>query len=231
MAQQINLCTPLFLKQKKYFSGTTMGLALAVFLVLGGVLSAYWSWNMNQLGEHYQRSIGANLTEIDRLKTAIRAIKDDAAPAGASVTQELQARRAELQQREQLVHELKQGLVTQDTGHSARLRLLSQSIPAQVWLTGAKADAQRLELSGYTLEPAMLNPWMERLSGAELLREHKFSTVKVELAGVQERSGSNLAPAPVLPASMQRAALPNIWAFTLVSMLPDPAAPVAGAKP
>jgi Tfp pilus assembly protein PilN len=231
MAQQINLCTPIFLKQKHYFSALTMGLALTVFVVFGGGLLAYWSWSLKQLGDNYQQAINLNLRELDRLKEAVRTAKDNAGPADAALLQQLQARRSELQQREQLLDELKTGLVQEDTGHSARLRLIAQSIPAQVWVTGVKADDRQFELSGYTLEPAVLNPWMEQLSASPLLRNQKLSTVNVQLVGAELRSGARLAASPVQPAVLARSASHSMWTFTLVNKMIDPVSSGTGDKP
>jgi hypothetical protein len=41
MPQQINLSTPVLLAQKRYFSAQTMLASLAVFVLLGGAMTAY----------------------------------------------------------------------------------------------------------------------------------------------------------------------------------------------
>ncbi|MDH5204611.1 MAG: PilN domain-containing protein [Hylemonella sp.] len=227
MAQQINLCTPLFLKQKKYFSATTMWLALWVFLLLGGGLSAYWSWSMRQLGEDYQRSIAANLAEIQALKAAIQTSKENAAPADSTLMQELQASRSALEQRQRWLDDLKSGLVTVDTGHSAHLRLLAQSIPAQAWLTGVKVSGGQVEVSGYVLEPALLRSWVERLTASDLLRDYQLSSMKVEQVAADGRSG---AARPVQFASTRRSGDPQTWAYVLVIEKRKPPESGAGDK-
>jgi hypothetical protein len=85
MPQQINLCTPIFLTQKRYFSAQTMASALGVFVLLGGLLSGYWSWTLKTVSAGYQQSVGANQREIERLKAAVRANRDNAAPADAAL--------------------------------------------------------------------------------------------------------------------------------------------------
>ena len=129
------------------------------------------------------------------------------------MAQELQGRKAELLQREKLLDELQRGLFQPGWGHSARLQLVAQSIPAQVWVTEVKADESQLDVSGFTLEPAALNAWVSKLAASPLLQGQKLATVKVESVS----------------ASLPGAPRPT-WSFHLVSALGKSAA-VAGGKP
>jgi len=177
MPQQINLCTPIFLTQKRYFSAQTMASALGVFVLLGGLLSGY-----------------------------------------SALVQALQAGQAELVQREQLLAELKRGLLREGQGHAARLQLVAQSIPPQAWVTAIRAEELRMELSGYTLEPAALNGWMERLARSPLLEGQRLSVVKVERVAADGRA-SGVVPTAVAA----RAATAPLWSYTLVTAQPAPA--------
>lgn len=226
MPQQINLCTPIFLTQKRYFSANTMAQALGVFLLLGGILSAYWTWSLQQISAGYQQSVATNQREIDRLQAAIKVSQASTAPADAALVQELQQRRDELQHREQLLEELRRGLTREGWGHSARLQLVAQTIPPQAWVTEIKADDSRLELSGYTLEPAALNVWMARLAASPLLQGQQLATVKVERAVTELRDATG-APA-IAPGA---AAGPAVWSFILVSAVAAPPVAAAGARP
>ncbi len=223
MAQQINLCNPIFLTQKRYFSASTMAQALGVFLLLGGLLSAYWAWTLQSLGEGYQQSVANNQRELTRLQAAIQVIRANAAPANAAQLQELQARQAELQQRELLLRELKRGLLREGHGHAARLQLVARSIPPQAWVTEIRADELRLELSGYTLEPSALNSWVARLSDSTLLEGQQLAVVKVERV---DAAGARASPSAAAP--LRGAGGSPLWSYTLVTAL-TPAA--MGARP
>ena len=72
MAQQINLCTPILLKPKRYFSAQTMAITLGVFVVLGGALCGVWVWNLQQATTAFQQSMAAQERELEGLKTALR---------------------------------------------------------------------------------------------------------------------------------------------------------------
>jgi Tfp pilus assembly protein PilN len=210
MAQQINLCNPIFLTQKRYFSASTMVRALGVFLLLGGLLSVYWAWTLQALNAGYQQSAATNQREIDRLQAALQANRAAAGPADTAAVQELEARKTELQQREVLLLELKRGLLREGYGHAARLQLVARSIPPQAWVTEVRADDLRLELSGYTLEPAALNNWVARLAESPLLEGQQLSVVKVERVNPETRSaGAAVAPAASGP----------LWSYTLVTAL------------
>lgn len=210
MPQQINLCNPIFLTQKRYFSASTMARSLGVFVLLGGLLSGYWSWTLQSLSAGYQQSVNSNQREIARLQAAIQVNRANAAPADAAQLKELQARQTELQQRELLLMELKRGLLREGYGHAARLQLIARSIPPQAWVTEVRADDLRLELSGYTLEPAALNGWVAKLAESPLLEGQQLSVVKVERVSTEGRAaGATAVPAVSGP----------LWSYTLVTAL------------
>lgn len=219
MAQQINLCTPILLAPKRYFSANTMALTLVVFLILGGALCASWVWNVNQTTQAFRDSMAAQGRQLDGLKAAIAQSKAQAAPPDATLTAQLQALRVLASQRAQLRDALKQGLFEPGRGHSDRLALLARTIPTQAWVTDVKMDSTRLEARGFTLETAALNEWVDRLALAPLTQGLKLSTVKVESASL---------PAALRPASAASATLSApqrpVWSFHWVSSAPvDPA--------
>lgn len=225
MTQQINLCTPLFLIEERYFAAATVARALVVFVVLAGALLGLGVWGLDVIVSGYQQSVASNQKEVERLRAAITLNKANSAPADAALIQELQARQAELLQRQRLLGEMRRGLVREGWGHSARLQLLAQSIPAQAWVTGVKADEQRLELSGYTLDPASLNAWVARLSTSPLLDGQQLAVVKVERVSTDTR-GRDLATASPRPG----AGAP-LWSYTLVTAMAPVLAPASGARP
>ena len=232
MPQQINLCTPILLTQKRYFSAQTMAQALAVFVLLGGGLCVYWVWSLNVASESFKKSLVSQSRELESLQSAIAQNKANAGPVELALTQDLQSRRSELVQREKLREELQRGLFRPGWGHAARLQLVAQSIPAQVWVTEVKADETQLEVSGFTLEPSALNDWVGRLAASPLLEGQRLSTVKVENANVATltavvdgATGSALpAASSVVPASRP------VWSFSLVNALGKPSA-ISGSKP
>lgn len=223
MPQQINLCTPILLTQKRYFSAQTMVQALAVFVLLGGGLCAYWVWSLNAASDGFRATLATQSRELESLQSALQQGKAGVGPLEAALMHDLQRQRAELLQREKLMDELQRGLFRPGWGHSARLQLLAQTIPAQVWVTEVKADEGQLDVNGFTLEPAALNDWVSKLAASPLMQGQKLSTVKVENASTAVTKAVPAASSAV--ADAPRA----MWSFHLVSAVGKPAA-VAGGK-
>lgn len=208
MPQQINLRTPILLTQRRYFSAGTMAWALGVIGAFSLALCVYWVWSLEASNAELQRTLGRHATERERLLAAIREQGSSPLPPDADLGPVLQARQAQLQQRERLLAELGRGLLRDGQGHAGRLRLVAQTIPAEVWVTEVLADEQQMEVTGFTFEPAALNLWVARLGAHPLLKGHVLSTVKVERvpAGVARPAGASGG-----------AGAPPRWAFTLVS--------------
>jgi Tfp pilus assembly protein PilN len=215
MPQQINLSTPILLSQKRYFSAQTMALTLAIFAVVGAALCEAWVWNLQSASAGFAQTMSDQAREVESLQAAIQRIKDSAAPADAALVQQLQEQRKVVQQKAQLLAALKNGMFVPGEGHSDRLQWVARSIPTPVWVTEIKADTTRFEVTGFTLEPAALNAWVDKLSESPLMQGLKLATVKVE----------NTAAAVVA----SRAA----WSFNLVSLAaPSTETPLpAGGKP
>lgn len=220
MPQQINLCTPLLLAPKRYFSAQTMVQALAVFVVLGGGLCAAWIWNLNRSTADMAQLRASQATELASLQSALLANAASAAPLSPELQAQVQSLRSQVQAQEKVLLALQEGRLVLGAAHSDRLALVSRSIPGPVWLTGVTADATRFEVTGYTLEPAALNEWVNRLAFSPLMQGLRLATVKVQSA----RLAKATAEATATPAGREA------WSFTLVSaQVPAPAVPEGGA--
>ena len=184
-----------------YSSAETMFQTLAVLMVLGGCLSTYWVWSLNSTGEYLTKSMAAQAIEIESLKQ-----KNADGQPSAALEQELQDSRTELLQREKLAQELQRGLLSPGWGHAARLQLVAQSIPAQVWVTKMSSDEAQFEISGFTLEPAALGKWVAILAASPLFEGQHLSTVNIDNArtSMQEAVSGTLRPT---------------WSFSLVSVM------------
>ncbi len=231
MPQQINLCTPILLTQKRYFSAQTMAQALAVFVLLGGGLCAYWVWSLNSASEGFKLTLATQAQELASLQAAIQQGKVSSVPMEAALAQQLQGHKLDLQQRQSLMEALQRGLFRPGWGHAARLQLVARSIPPQVWVTDLMADEHQLKLTGFTLEPAALNGWVSSLAASPLLQGQELSTVKVEQASpaVLKTLGGTSTPVTSIASPATAAAQRPMWSFTLVSALGKPGTG-AGAK-
>lgn len=227
MAQQINLCTPILLTEKRYFSAQTMAQALLVFLVLGSGLCAAWVWSLQSSSRGFNETMATQTAEINSLQAAIARSRANAAPVDAGLVQQIQDKRNALAARSRLLAALRDGVMVPGFAHSDRLRWVASSIPEPVWLTGIKMDDGRFEVVGYTLEPSALNQWVAKLSASPLMSSLRLAQVKVE-------NTSQKAAAADKPST---GGAPT-WSFSLVSAEPPPRPPasaasaaVAGVKP
>jgi len=226
MAQQINLCTPILLTQKRYFSAHTMAVALGVFAVLGVLLFGVWVWNLDQGREAFAQTGVGQARELENLKAALERSRASAAPVDPALVAQLQAQRNNLAQREKLREALKEGMFRPGWGHSDRLTWVARSIPAPVWVTEVKMDGSRFEVSGFTLEPSALNDWVDQLAVSPLMQGLRLSTVKVENA---QEATATTARAPASSASTPAVAPRAMWSFNLISVEPVPASPAGSA--
>jgi len=209
MTQQINLCAPILLTKKRYFSAQAM---LVTFLVLMGLLSAscsYWVWQLDAEKTAFGLTFDRQSRELKSLQASLEKIKLDAGSVTKGLTQDLQAQRLKLLQREQLLAALNKGHFQPGGGHSSRLKLVAQSIPPKVWLTEIKADEGVLQVAGFTLETAVLNEWLAKLEASPMLAGQKLSFIKVEQSAL--------------------ASAKPLWSFSFVSSLAKPVALSGGA--
>ena len=228
MAQQINLCTPILLTEKRYFSAKTMAQALVLFFGVVGGLCAAWVWSLESAGRGFSDTMTIQAAEIDSLQAAIARSRANAAPVDSALLQQIQDTRNALAAREKLLAALRDGLLVPGFAHSDRLRWVASSIPTPVWVTRVKMQEGRFEVMGYTLEPSALNDWVGKLSASPLMHGLRLADVKVE----------NTSQAAVAPDKPVVGGQPT-WAFTLVSAEPPPPIPpaspsgaqTAGAKP
>jgi len=233
MAQQVNLCLPVLRQQKNRFSAQTLAVTTLAVLTLGGSLGAAWVYTLNQATATLKSSLDTQSKEMEALRAAIDQRAKSAIPAEQALQLEIKTRRSALQQRDSVLAALSQGLFEPGQGHAARLQLVAQSIPPDIWVSKIRADERLLEISGFTLEPAALNDWVLQLGASPLLRGQTLSAIKVDSVKPAP------APMPVRVAAAAGAAaastpvamLPPTWSFTLLSNAAPAALPASGVKP
>ena len=230
MAQQVNLYLPILRKQKTPFTGLALLQAWVMLMVLGGALGATWLWNLKQASASLNATLSTQSTELEGLRAALAKNQAGATPAKTSAEAELAARRAELVRRELVLSALQQGYFEPGFGHAARLQLVARTIAPEAWVTHITADDQAMEVSGFTLEPAVLTGWVNRLAQSPLLQGQMLSTIKVDRVKADSvlpppiAAGGTAAPAP------SQAQKPAMWSYAMLSKLATPVIAV-GSKP
>jgi Tfp pilus assembly protein PilN len=230
MAQQVNLCLPILRKQKTPFTGLALLQAWGILVVLGGALGAAWVWNLNQASASLNATLTTQTTELEGLRAALAKHQANLVPAQSMAEKALASRREALERRALVLDALQQGHFQPGFGQAARLQLVAKTIPPEAWVSRITADERTLEVVGFTLEPAVLTTWINRLSDSPLLKGQALSTVKVEqvkpdsVLPANVPTGASSAPTPV------KGGKPAMWSFALLSSMAAPVA-LAGGKP
>jgi Tfp pilus assembly protein PilN len=220
MPQQINLCSPVLLAPKRYFAAGTMLQVVGLFVLVGGLGTAAWVWNTTSTSAELARVLEGQKQQASQLQAALTVQTAAAAPPDPALQNQRNALEADVARQQGVLRGLEQGRMAPGEAHSDRLALVSRSIPDKVWVTGLLADATRLEVTGYTLEPSALNDWVARLSLSPLMQGLRLATVKVQSIRVPQAAGAAPTAAP---------AGPETWSFTLISA--QPAAPAKEGTP
>jgi Tfp pilus assembly protein PilN len=207
MAQQINLCTPILLTEKRYLSAATVVQALAAFLLVGGALFAGWVWSLKNSSTGFQAAMARQTQEIHSLQSAIA--QNGKGTLDTNLQQQIASKHQLLTERTEILAALRNGLMQPGAGHSDRLRWVAASIPGPVWVTRVAMEEGRFELTGFTYEPAALNDWVSQLAASPLLRDMQLSAVKVVRVDASDTSAQ-------AAAIVSRAT----WSFSLVSAQP-----------
>jgi len=225
MAQQINLHSPILLSTKRYFSALAMAKGLVAIAIGAAALCAWMTIQTQALRKDLLATERSNVSEKQLLMNAI-AINPALGTSTTALEQNLKALEQTSARRREALAELTRGTVREGRSHSALLRLVANTVPQPVWLTEVNGAAGRLEISGMTLDPSVLRPWIAQLAADPQLAGQQLATVHVERA-------NPLAPGAVRPIGVP-ALNRNLeaWAFTIASGEPKPPAQTAsGAAP
>lgn len=216
MAQQINLYQPDLPAARIPFPAVVLLRSLAGVALAG---AAVVTWALL-----HTAGLRRELVEVDARHASERRTLD-AAIAGrptlgqtqAALEQELQALQHAAVPRRQLLEELTRGRIVDGRSDSKRLGLIARTAPASMWIERIAIEPQKLTVTGMTLDPAALKPWMATLNDDPLLAGQQLTAVQVEFVA------ATTAPAAQAAAGAGR------WKFTLVSAGASPFAMTAPA--
>ncbi len=202
MSQQINLISPLLLKQRYAFGLREMALGLGLILAVALAWAGYQYYRANtldKLAAQEEARQAAAQQELDRLNAAATR------PVSALLTERVKAIQAQVAQREALLASLSHTMGRSATGFSSRLRALAQSTTEGVWLNGFTLSPDYVALRGSALNTGLVTAYMDRLGKQAAFAGMKFTSMNAELA-----QGTGDSPA-------QSAGLPEHVDFALYS--------------
>ena len=169
MEQQVNLFQPILGAEKRLFSATAIGMALALLAVSLGAVAGFARWRT----AHIERAV----IEVSRQETLEQALAAQASatnePRASLAELDALARRSteEIAAREYALKIVKRGSSDPASGFAARLEAIAHRQVEGVWLTSLVIGTGegRLALSGATTDPRLVSGWLASLADEHAL--------------------------------------------------------------
>lgn len=194
MSQQINLCNPLFRKQKKYFSAITMIQALGLILLGVFLFYGYLDYQtrslagqdkqMAQLQDNTKRQLGELASRVGSRKPS-QLLADHVAQAEQTVHTE-----------QSVLNILQHGELGNQTGFSPYFAALSQQTVNGLWLTGFDITgmADQVEIDGRALQPELVAKLIQQLKNEPVFAGVHYTRLDIRrpaLADKDANTGDN----------------------------------------
>lgn len=190
MSQQINLYSPIFRKQQKVFSATTMLQGVLLIVVVVGVF--YYTVSLqSSLLEIRAIDSGRQLqSELERLKAY--GVRESPAERAKVLADRKKALEAGLASQTLALKAFESGALGRTEGYAPLLRALARVSVEGVWLTRIQVaeGSGELSLTGRATRAELVPVYLERLRSEEALRAQTFARLEVT------RVAAAPAPAP-----------------------------------
>lgn len=211
MAQQINLYDAALERRRDWLALNYVAGVAALLLVIVAVLGFAARQEMAQLHAANEASAGQLKTLREQVAAQGQALagrKPD-----ARLEQEVAAKRMLLAARGEVLGTLRRSMGDETRSFADYLRGFARQTVAGLWLTGISLDATSgaLEISGRTVDPALLPEYIRRLDREPAFEGQSFAALKLG-AGKAEQAGA----APAAPALR-----PPYHEFVLTPVRPD----------
>ena len=177
MHQQINLYQPVFRKQQKVFSATTLATIAGAVLVLLLAILGHARWTlagMDASAESLQQKHDHLRSQISVLEETLRT------PDTASLDAEIDQLSHSVAQRKSLLTRFGQLAFKHRNGFSDQFRILAEQQVRGLWLDGVTVDDQgRIEIRGTTLDAKLVPVYLQKLEAQPALSPSPFETVSM----------------------------------------------------
>ncbi len=179
MSQQINLYQPIFRKQKKIFSATTLMQGSALLAVALVLIYAYGRWQVFALDRelaHAKAQLAASQRRVNEMRRITPPKANDPRLKKTSATLE-----HELDTKRRVLGLLSGKTFGNTTGFADYFEGLARQRVNGMWLTGFKIakGGTSLELRGATLRPELVPKFLQRLGRESAFAGMSFDTFKM----------------------------------------------------
>lgn len=179
MSQQINLYSPIFRKQEKVFSATTMFQGMVFIAVVTGVFYYAMVLQSSLLAIRAAESSQQLKSELERLKAY--GVKESPAERAKASAERRKALEAKLAEHTQTLKALDAATLGPTEGYSGLLRALARVSMEGVWLTRIDAadGSGELSITGRASRAELVPLYLERLRSEAALSGHEFKRFEV----------------------------------------------------
>jgi hypothetical protein len=180
MSQQINLFNPIFLKQQKYFSVTTMLQALGLIVLGSALFYGYALYQVAQMSRQAEEMGKRYASEQTRLAGISRDFSLQ--QSGQKLDDELKQTEAQAAAQNELLNLLKSGALGNTDGYSEYMRAFARQSVKGLWLTGFDivGDGTQMSLSGAVVSPQLVPAYIQRLGKERVMQGKTFSTLQIQ---------------------------------------------------
>lgn len=180
MSQHINLFNPAFLKQRKYFSATTMLQALVLIAAGCGLFYVYAAYQVKLLSKQSEETSKRHTAEQLRLGRYMAEFSPQ--QSGQLLENELKNAEAKAAAQRELIETLKSGVIGNTTGYSEYMRAFARQAEAGLWLTAfhITGDAASMEIKGAVLSADLVPAYIQRLSRENVMRGKVFASLQMQ---------------------------------------------------
>jgi Tfp pilus assembly protein PilN len=178
MSQQINLYAPIFRKQTKVFSATTMLQGVGLIVLVVAVFFYYIAMQTSILEIRASDASRQLQSELARLKAY--GLGDSPAERAKALAERKKALEASLASQNQAASAFESSGLGRDEGYADPLRALARVSMDGVWLTRVEfTEARELSLSGRARSPELVAAYLQRLRSEKALRSQEFAHLEV----------------------------------------------------
>lgn len=184
MHQQINLFQPVFRKQHKVFSASTLAQIAGAVAVLLLLLLGHANWtlagmqasanNLQQQYDHLQQQIG---TLEETLRTPDTEALDNA----------IEQLQTDIEARSELLARFDDLAIGNQSGFHNHFRILAEQHIPGLWLEGVTVDGNaHIEIRGSTLNARLVPAYLQQLANHPALSATPFETVQMARPDTQQ---------------------------------------------
>jgi len=177
MHQQINLYQPVFRKQVKVFSATTLAQIAGAVLTLLVIILAHSRWTLTGM----ENSATALQQQLNSLQGQVEALEAGyQTPDTQALDSEIEQLRASINQRNYLLTQFDRLVIQHRSGFAGQFNVLAdQRIPG-LWLEGVKVSGEgQIELRGITLDAKLVPVYVQQLAKRPELSDSSFETLSI----------------------------------------------------